>query len=113
MKAEGLELTDILEGGYLCYRKERKFIDDVIRENIKYILKREKIIDDNAEIIIPPGAYFEISTDGFYSVDFSIYDGNNIKGKGNASGSCVITLANDPCDDYMELLNMTVDVEVE
>jgi len=107
-----LELTDIYEGGYLCSRK-KPFIDDVIEENIKYILKKNKIPFD--DIVIPPGgALYEIDIEnGTYQLEFEVLGKTDYYGTAYGHGIADLSKyqkTKDECDIYFEIYDMTIEL---
>jgi len=101
------ELTDILESAKLTTKE----IDDKIKENIEYILKREGIYDpEKMSVVVPPLALHwecdEKEGSCFFTADFEVFDetGNKILARGTAYASGLYF----PKDLETELLDMTV-----
>ena len=81
------ELNDILED------VNEKNIDDVVKENIQYVLQREKKWSkDRFEVHFPAGSMQEIRDEtnresGFYQYDYTVWHGMEEVGAGTAYGS--------------------------
>ena len=111
------EVSDIMEGGYLCVHKGRPFYEDVIRKNIEWVLRRDKIIKGKEKVGIPAGALCEVNCeDEFYQCDFLVFDETGrIIYRGTSYGHAICDLSEfnktkDPCDIYAEIKDMNVEL---
>jgi len=116
------ELGDILEEGYLCVKKGKRFVDDVIRENIEYALREGGLLKGGERVILPAGALSEFTCpewgeNGFYQNDFEVFDERgNIVFIGTAYGPTYCLLdeykkTKDPCDIIGGIYNMTIELK--
>jgi len=109
------EMYDIFEGGYVCAGKE-PFFDNVLAENIKELLVRDKKITETDEIVFPAGALTEIDYEAeAYQYDFEVFRARQIIYRGTAYGSCTIDDSKyketgDPCDMYVEIIDLTTEI---
>jgi len=110
------EMTDILEGGYLCAGRDG-FIDKVVEENIEEVLRRNGILERDWDVVIPVGALSDVNcNENFYQYDFQVMDEhNNVIFAGTAYGhlSCdksKYRRTGDECDIVAEILDMTVEL---
>jgi len=110
------EMTDIFEGGYLCVGKGT-FFDNVVKDNIKEILRRRGILREGMDVVIPPGALSDLNCDdNFYQYDFQVMDRHgNIVYAGTAYGTATCSRqkfrrTGDPCDIFAEIVDMEVEL---
>jgi len=110
------EMTDILEGGYLCAGRDG-FIDKVVEENIEEVLRRNGILERDWDVVIPVGALSDVNcSENFYQYDFQVMDEHdNIVFAGTAYGrlNCdesKYRRTGDECDIVAEILDMTVEL---
>jgi len=111
------EVYDIFEGGYLCARSGKPFIEDKVRENIEYALKEHGVWEEGMSVVIPAGALAEADCEnGVYQYDFEVFNGlDKVVYHGTAYGTLVCYLdeykkSKDICDIYAELNDMTVEL---
>jgi len=105
VKTMEFELTDIFESASIYGRA----FDNLVEENIKYVLQREGLLPKGYSVAIPATA-LTWSCDGnhcIYTAHFGVYDesGNNIVARGVAYGSMFIY-----DDSTAELVDMTVEM---
>lgn len=105
------KLTDIGEGGYRCASAEGKFIDEVIEENVMYVLKRENV--PNIDLLtVNTSKPYDVFKPG-YEVGLNAWFRNQVIAyRILAYGMMEVDEGSraDGCDDYIEIWDMEVEV---
>jgi len=100
----GFELYDIYEEASI-YGNE---LDNLVEENIKYVLQREGLLPRGASVVVPVGALdWECPEEGetcWYRAGFEVFDetGDRVLAGGTAAGTMFLF------DDKAELQDMTI-----
>jgi len=102
------ELTDIFESASIYGRA----LDNLVENNIKYVLEREGLLPKGYDVVIPATALTWSCNNGscIYTAHFAVYDetGNNIVARGVAYGLMHIY-----DDNTAELMDMTVEMPTD